>query len=164
MGPGHFQTFARYNAWANGRLYDACQALPEAAYLARRGAAFFTSLHGTLSHVLVGDRAWMRRLTGDGPQPGALDEVPYPTLAPLRRARIAEDARIIDFVGGLDGAALARVVTYRTMAGADHADPMALLLAHLFNHQSHHRGQAHALLSDAGASPPPLDLIYFMRE
>ena len=163
MGPEHFQTFARYNAWANGRLYDACQALPEAAYLAPRAAAFFTSLHGTLSHVLVGDRAWMRRLTGEGPQPAALDEMLYPALAPLRRARIAEDARIIDFTDRLDAAALTRVVAYRTMAGDDHADSMALLLAHMFNHQSHHRGQAHALLSDAGASPPPLDLIYFLR-
>jgi len=156
-------TFARYNAWANARLYDACAALPEAAYFAQRACAFFTSLHGTLNHILVGDRAWMRRLTGEGPAPERLDQELYADLSSLRVARAAEDARILAFVERLDDAALARTLIYRTMAGETHANPVGLLLAHMFNHQTHHRGQAHALLKDAGAEPPPLDLIYFLR-
>jgi uncharacterized damage-inducible protein DinB len=160
----HFVTFARYNIWANARLYDACAVLPEAAYVAARPAAFFGSLHGTLNHILVGDRAWMRRLTGEGPEPRSLDEELYPDLARLRAAREAEDARILAFVEGLDDAALAAELDYRTMAGEDHANPVGLVLAHMFNHQTHHRGQAHALIKDAGAAPPPLDLIYFLRE
>jgi len=160
----HFVTFARYNAWANARLYDACEALPGAAYFAERPAAFFGSLHGTLNHILVGDRAWMRRLTGQGPEPRSLDEELYADLASLRAARAAEDARILSFVEGLDDAALAAELRYRTMAGEEHANPVGLVLAHMFNHQTHHRGQAHALVKDAAAEPPPLDLIYFLRE
>jgi uncharacterized damage-inducible protein DinB len=164
MTRDHFVTFARYNAWANARLYAACAALPEAAYHAPRPAAYFGSLHGTLNHVLVGDRAWMRRLTGEGPAPERLDEELYQTLPELREAREAEDGRILAFVEGCDEPALARVVAYRTVAGSAHEDLVRLVLAHLFNHQTHHRGQAHALLKDAGAEPPPLDLIYFLRE
>ncbi len=160
----HFVTFARYNAWANARLYDACGALPETDYYARRPAAFFGSLHGTLNHILVGDRAWMRRLTGEGEAPSSLDAELYPTFDALRAARDAEDERIRAFVEGLDEAGLARTVSYHSMTGGADARPVAELLVHLFNHHTHHRGQAHALLSASGAEPPPLDLIYFLRE
>lgn len=160
----HFVTFARYNTWANARLYGACAALPEHEYFATRSAAFFGSLHGTLNHILVGDRAWMRRLTGEGDAPNSLDAELYPTLAELRAAREAEDRRILAFVDGLDEAALARTVSYQSMTGGADARSVAQLLGHLFNHHTHHRGQAHALLKDAGAAPPPLDLIYYFRE
>jgi uncharacterized damage-inducible protein DinB len=160
----HFVTFARYNAWANARLYDACAALPDAAYHAERPAAFFGSLHGTLNHILVGDRAWMRRMTGAGEAPDSLDAQLYATLTELRAARTAEDDRIRTFVEGLDEAGLARTVSYHSMTGGADARPLAELLGHLFNHHTHHRGQAHALLQDAGSDPPTLDLIYYLRE
>lgn len=160
----HFVTFARYNAWANTRLYDACAALPESEYHAARPAAFFGSLHGTLNHILVGDRAWMRRITGEGAAPDSLDAELYPTLTELRAARVAEDDRIRTFAESLDEAGLTRVVSYHSMTGGADARPIAELLGHLFNHHTHHRGQAHALLSAAGAKPPPLDMIYFLRD
>ena len=160
----HFVTFARYNIWANARLFDACAALPESAYHAARPAAFFGSLHGTLNHILVGDRAWMRRMTGEGETPASLDAELYPTLAELRAARVDEDQRICTFVESLDEAGLMRTVSYHSMTGGADARPVAELLGHLFNHHTHHRGQAHALLSAAGAEPPPLDMIYFLRE
>ncbi|MDP6951524.1 MAG: DinB family protein [Alphaproteobacteria bacterium] len=164
MDRNDFVTYAHHNRWANGRLYDACAALPDAAYFAPRPAAFFGSLHRTLNHILVGDRAWMHRMSGEGPDPDSLDQELFSAFAPLRQARQAEDERILDFVAALAPADFDRVVAYRTLLGEDHANPLRQLLAHLFNHQTHHRGQAHALVMEAGDQPPALDLIYYLRE
>jgi uncharacterized damage-inducible protein DinB len=159
----HYRTMARYNAWANERLYAACARLPEAEYLKPR-RAFFSSLHGTLNHILVGDRIWMSRFEGRAHGIRALDQILYGDLAGLQIARRAEDALIRAFVDGLDESDFDRAVRYTNMAGQSFADPLGRLLAHFFNHQTHHRGQAHDQLSQAGAEPPPLDLIYFYRE
>jgi uncharacterized damage-inducible protein DinB len=71
-----FEIYAAYNAWVNERLYDAASHIPDAEYRRDRGA-FFGSLHGTLNHLLVGDRIWMRRFTGEGEAPTRLDAVLY---------------------------------------------------------------------------------------
>ena len=97
----HFAVFAAYNRWANSRLYDAVAKLSDADYRTDRGA-FFGSLHGTLNHLLVTDRIWMRRITGTGPQPTRLDEILFEDFAPLAEARRAEDERIVAYVDGLD--------------------------------------------------------------
>ncbi len=102
----HFDMLARYNAWANRRLYDAAAALSDAEYRADRGA-FFKSMHGTLNHLLVGDRIWMRRFTGHGEAPTTLDAILHEDFAALRAAREAEDARILRFIEGLSEADLA---------------------------------------------------------
>src|SRR6185295_9749715 len=162
----HFSMLAGYNAWANRRLYDAAAKLPDADYRAERGA-FFGSVHRTLNHLLVTDRIWMRRLTGEGPTYSALDVVAYDDLAWLRSEREAEDHRIIGFVDGLDDARLAGAVTYRTIASPQEiTQPLGPALLHVFNHQTHHRGQAHALLSGIGGrdAAPSLDLILFQRD
>src|SRR5260370_22332210 len=90
----HFAMMAGYNRWANERLYEAARALPDADYRAQRGA-FFGSLHGTLNHLLVADRIWMHRFTGNGPAPTRLDEILFEDLAALEAARIEEDERIV---------------------------------------------------------------------
>ena len=162
----YFAMFAAYNRWANARLYDAAAALPDADYRADRGA-FFGSLHRTLNHLLVTDRIWLHRMTGSGPQPTRLDEILFDDLAPLAEARRAEDDRIVAYVVGLDDAALAGTITYRTITKpTDITQPLTPALAHLFNHQTHHRGQAHTLLTIAGGkdAAPSLDLLYFQRE
>ena len=159
----HFTTFAGYNRWANRRLYGAAAALPDADYRADKGA-FFGSLHGTLNHLLVADRIWLRRITGQGEAPNRLDAILYDDLSALTAAREAEDERLIDVVAGTDEAALRRELSYKTTSGAPFAQPLAQVLAHLFNHQTHHRGQAHGILSTLGKDPPPLDLLYFLRE
>jgi uncharacterized damage-inducible protein DinB len=158
----HFRTFAHYNAWANERLYGACAALPEAEYLKPR-PAFFGSLHGVLNHILVGDRIWLSRLEGRDSGIGALDQQLYGDFAGLRVARQAEDQLIIAYVEGLDERELTSSLRYTNMAGERHQDPVRIVLAHMFNHQTHHRGQAHDLLSQTEVAPPPLDLIYFLR-
>ncbi len=158
----HYRRLAQYNTWANRRLFAACAELPAAEYLAER-PAFFGSLHGTLSHILVVDRLWLARIEDKAAPHGALDELPYGDLAGLRVARAAEDAQIITLVGGLDEADLERIVAYGTMAGERQQDPLGDLLAHLFNHATHHRGQAHDQLSQTAVAPPALDFIYFLR-
>lgn len=159
----HFRTFAHYNAWANERLYEACAALPETEYLEPR-AAFFGSLHGVLNHILVGDRIWLSRLEGQESRIRALDQQLYGDFAGLRVARQAKDGRIIAYVEGLDDGQLTRPLRYTNMAGERHQDPVSVVLGHMFNHQTHHRGQAHGLLSQTAVAPPPLDIIYFLRQ
>jgi uncharacterized damage-inducible protein DinB len=159
----HFRTFAGYNAWANKRLFDAVARLPEAEYLKPR-PAFFRSIHGTLNHILVGDRAWMGRLTGRDAGIRSLDQILYADLAGLRVARQAEDARLIAYVDRLSEAELLGSASYRNMAGKPFTTPITQVLAHIFNHQTHHRGQAHDLLSQTGVAPPELDLIHYLRE
>jgi len=163
MTPDHFRTFARYNAWANDRLYAACARLPDAEFRAPR-QAFFGSIMGTLNHILVGDRAWLGRLEGVPSGIARLDDILFEDLVELTQARVAEDRRIGALMDRLDAEALARDLVYRTMAGVEYRTPVVWVLSHLFNHQTHHRGQAHALLSQTTVAPPSLDLIYFLRD
>jgi uncharacterized damage-inducible protein DinB len=159
----HVLTFARYNRWANRRLYEVAAELTDAQYREERGA-FFGSLRGTLNHLLVGDRVWFNRLTGEGVNPPSLDTILHDGFADLRTAREAEDERIIRFAETLDETRLDRPFAYRTMDGTPVELPLGLTLAHVFNHQTHHRGQAHTLLTQFGCRVPALDLIYFLRE
>ena len=159
----YFHRFARYNAWANRRLYEACAALSPEDYRARR-PSFFGSIHATLNHILVGDRVWMGRFESVPSGIERLDQILYDAFADLRAARAAEDARILGFVGGLGEDAIVATLRYRNMAGAPQETPLALTLAHFFNHQTHHRGQVHGMLSGTPVAPPELDLIYFLRQ
>jgi uncharacterized damage-inducible protein DinB len=160
----YFRTLARYNQWANRRLYAACAELPDAEYMKPR-QAFFGSLHGTLNHNLVGDRLWMGRITGHDSGIKALDQMLYGDFAGLRVAREAEDAQIINVIDAMDEPTLNTTLRYRPIIGnSTMATPMRFVLAHLFNHGTHHRGQAHGLLSQTAVPPPPLDLIFYLRE
>jgi uncharacterized damage-inducible protein DinB len=158
--------FAGYNAWCNRRLYDATAKLADADYRADRGA-FFNSMHGTLNHLIVGDRIWMQRFTGKGQIPPSLDAILYDDFQELRAARVAEDARISGFVEGLSEPDLTGTIRYRTLVNpADIEQELSPALDHFFNHQTHHRGQAHALLSSiiGNAATPSFDLIIYQRE
>ncbi len=160
------RTFATYNAWANARIAHAVEALDEAAYR-RDGGAFFRSIHGTWNHLLVGDRIWFHRFGVALPpheQPTALDQILYDDRAELLAARTRMDRLIEGYVATLDETALAAPVHYGNMQGERFAQPLWQLLAHVFNHQTHHRGQVHTLLTGLGADAPPLDLIYYLRQ
>jgi uncharacterized damage-inducible protein DinB len=164
MNPNYFHQLAGYNAWANRRLYAVAATLSAAELAQQRPAAFFGSLIGTLNHILVGDRIWLRRFEGAGPQPSRLDEIPFLAFADLAAARRAEDERIESYARGLSAESLTAPLCYRSMSGSEHRQPLWQALAHFFNHQTHHRGQAHALLKEAGREPPALDLVLFQRE
>jgi uncharacterized damage-inducible protein DinB len=157
----HFVRFANYNTWANARLYDAATALTD--FERKRDIkGYFKSLHGTLNHLLVADRIWLNRLTGQGVPPQSLDETLYEKFEALREARELEDRQLIDFVSGLDEAALEQDLAYRTTRDEPKTLQRSVILAHLFNHQTHHRGQATNMLRQLGvAEPPALDLLYF---
>jgi uncharacterized damage-inducible protein DinB len=160
----HYQTFARYNAWANRRLYDAAAELTDSEYRADRGA-FFKSMHGTLNHLLTADQVWMHRFTGQGPSPERLDMIHHEQLAPLRAAREAEDERIVDYVESLSDSALAGTIRYRRVSTPEEFEQaLEPALAHFFNHQTHHRGQAHSILCSFGRRGLVLDLLFFQRE
>jgi uncharacterized damage-inducible protein DinB len=159
--PAHFQTLARYNAWANRRLYVVAETLEAAEYFKPR-PAFFGSIHNTLNHILVADRIWLARIEGKEHGITALNQVIYADLAALDAARAAEDERLAALVDGLDEAALATERSYKTSAGARHATRLDWILTHLFNHQTHHRGQVHDMLSQTPVAPPALDLIFFL--
>jgi uncharacterized damage-inducible protein DinB len=159
-----FPMMAAYNAWANRRLYDAAAGLPDADYRADRGA-FFKSVHGTLNHILVADRIWMRRFTGAGEHPNRLDAILFEDLPGLRAAREAEDSRIARYVDGLTDADFAGRFRYRTITNPrDIEQPLQPALMHFFNHQTHHRGQAHCLLTGLTGTAPSLDLLVHQRE
>jgi uncharacterized damage-inducible protein DinB len=160
----HFRMLAAYNAWANTRLYAAAATLPDADYRADRGA-FFKSVHGTLNHLLGTDRIWMRRFTGAGDAPSRLDAILFEDLGSLRGAREAEDARIVAYADGLSEEALAGRFRYRRVSSPEAFEqPLAPALLHFFNHQTHHRGQIHALLTGLTGEAPALDLLFFQRE
>ncbi len=155
---------ARYNAWANHKLYRAVESLSDEQFRADRGV-FFKSLRGTLNHLLAADRIWMGRFTGK-PEAGlALDTILFDGFDALHAARQAEDTRIITYVDGLDAAALAGSFSYRRSSTTErYAAELGPALDHLFNHQTHHRGQAHAVLTGFGVKAPSLDLSGFYRE
>ena len=163
MGINSFRQLADYNHWANRRLYAVALEMPDEQYRRPTGV-FFGSLHGTLNHLLLTDLIWLKRLTGEGEHPDRLDAILFEDRKDLARARMAEDARLIKVIGGYSEADLDKTVSYRTMSGQPHQQPLREILLHLFNHQTHHRGQAHACCSIlTGTEPPSPDLLQFQR-
>jgi len=160
----HFAMMAGYNAWCNERIYDVAAQLSDADYRADRGA-FFKSVHGTLNHLLVTDRIWLKRFSGQGEAPNRLDAILFENLPELRAAREREDERIVGYIDGLSDADLAGRIRYKTITNpAEIEQPLAPALVHFFNHQTHHRGQVHCLLTGFGLEAPSLDLILFQRQ
>jgi uncharacterized damage-inducible protein DinB len=157
----HLDQLATYNRWANRRVYDAAATLADAVRK-RPAGVFFGSLHGTLNHMLVADYIWMRRFTGDGPQPERLNQILHEDFAELRTAREQEDERIFGFVTGLTD--YDRVLSYQNSTGKTFQQQLGPALAHFFNHQTHHRGQVHAALTISGIrEPASLDLLGLQR-
>ena len=126
---------------------------------------FFGSIHGTLNHIIVGDRLWLARILGDPAPSLKLEDRPFSDLNALTQARINEDRKMIDITEGYAESDMDTNVSYRMVTRPDDVTtPLHLCWLHLFNHQTHHRGQIHGQLSQTDIAPPPLDLIYYMRE
>jgi len=161
IGPVYVQRMARYNRWQNENLYDAAERLSPEERERERGA-FFGSIHKTLSHLLWADRVWMGRFTDQPrPQGGGIREsvALYPDWRALSEERVKFDQAIVTWADGVDDAWLARDQTYHSGAtGRDLTRPRWLLVSHMFNHQTHHRGQVHCMLTQAGAKPHDTDL------
>lgn len=163
MTPDSLRQLARYNRWANGRLYDAVASLDPDQFIRPR-PSFFGSIMATLNHNLLADLVWMGRFTGI-PAAGitALDQILHPDLDGLAQARAQLDAAIVAYFDGPLGA-LDQPFTYANLAGAPMRTPLGLTMLHMFNHGTHHRGQVHDMLSATEVAPPSLDLVYFLRE
>ncbi len=159
----YFERFAAYNIWANAKLYDAAGRMSDTDRN-RDVGAFFGSLTGTLNHMIVADRVWLRRFTGSGPEETQLNRIITTDLAGLRDLRNAEDARITGFIAGCSEQDLAGPFSYRNIAGHEFRQPLSETLAHFFNHHAHHRGQAHAILTHLTGTAPELDLLYYIRD
>lgn len=159
----HFETLARYNRWANRRLYETAAALTDAQFREDRGA-FFGSVRGTLNHILVADQIWLERIEGVGPKPTSLDTILHDRFEDLRAAREAEDERLLRMVTAQPEERFEAILAYRNTKGTPFELPFAAVLTHVFNHQTHHRGQAHGLLSQFGLAAPVVDFVYFLLE
>lgn len=160
--PDYCRTMANYNAWQNENLLAAADGLSDAERKEDRGA-FFRSIAGTLSHLLWADLVWMARFTGvEAPQVGIADSpMLWPDWAPYRAARREQDAVIGVWAEGQTDDSLGGDVTWFSgVLGREVSKPRALLVAHMFNHQTHHRGQVHAMLTAAGAMPGDTDLPF----
>ena len=164
--PAYLRTMAAYNAEMNRRLYAAAARLSDAERRAPRGA-FWGSIHGTLTHLLWGDCQWMSRFDG-----WAKPDVPIKQsagmiedFAELRARRVKADADIEAWAGRIDDAWLAEdLVWFSGAAGREMRRAKGKLLVHFFNHQTHHRGQAHAMLTACGQETGDTDLFLVVPE
>ncbi len=166
MPASHLQTLramAYNNAWANHRLLGACVNLTQAEFEATR-IGFFPSLQATLNHILIIDWFYVDALEGGTLGPAAWsNRVPCPTVSDLRPAQAAVDHRLIAWCESLDEAGVDQTIQVHrgTRMQLERADR---LLLHLFQHQIHHRGQAHAMLSSTPVPPPQLDEFFSVAE
>ena len=158
-----YRAFAYNNAWANHRLLAACAELaPSDLEVERTG--FFPSLQKTLNHIHVIDLFYVDALEGGSVGPRAwVNQIPYPAAGDLQRAQAAVDERLIAFCNALTVERLGSTVHVNrdTRVQAERCDR---LLMHLFQHQIHHRGQAHAMLSGTPVKPPQLDEFFALEE
>ncbi len=160
--PEYARVMARYNTWQNNSLYREASQIGEDARRLERGA-FFGSIHDTLVHILWGDHIWMHRFDGwDMPKQGISDSAQFaPAWDGLQQFRKQTDERITDWADGVGQDDLSGDLTW--FSGAINREimrPRAMCITHLFNHQTHHRGQVHAMLTAAGAKPDDTDLPF----
>jgi uncharacterized damage-inducible protein DinB len=174
-GTAHIALLAHYNEWMNNKLYDAAARLPPAELAADR-KAFFGSLLATLNHIAVADTIWLKRFAADPrfaaalapiaalPAPAALDQMLFDSLEALRERRTLLDRQVLEWAPTLRDEDLHAVITYRRYNGDAHHKALGQLLLHFFNHQTHHRGQATTLLTQAGVDVGATDLLLLVPE
>ena len=161
ISPSYVRLMADYNAEMNRRLYGAAARLSDAERQADRGA-FWHSIHGTLTHILWGDTQWMSRFDGwPKPEVGLKQSAGMcPDFAALQARREAADADIIAWARRVDESWLAEdLVWFSGAANKELRRPKGPLVVHFFNHQTHHRGQAHGLLTACGQDTGDTDLF-----
>jgi len=159
----YVRTMASYNRWQNESLYGAADTLTDAQRKEQRGA-FFGSIHGTLNHLLWADQMWMSRFAGTprpkGKRP-ADSTAECETWDDLKPARGAFDATIIGWAAALEASWLQGELTWFSgAAGREVTKPKWLLVTHMFNHQTHHRGQVHCMLTQCAVKPGATDLPF----
>ena len=158
IGPEYCQVMARYNRWMNERLYALCAELTDSERKRDR-AAFFGSIHGTLNHLLWGDRMWMGRFVGAPCMYPAFGADMFDDFATLKRERKVTDQQMLEWTADLDPRWLASTFTYTSVVdGRGRSLPAGVAAVHMFNHGIHHRGQLTTLMKQAGVDPGVTDL------
>lgn len=170
-----FRELARYNSWMNLKIYELCDRIPDAERMRDRGA-FFSSIHGTLNHLLLTDRVQLGRFigadrvrlndaSGNEIPIRSLDQELYSDFGVLRSQRVLMDALIESFAADVTPEFLSREMTYEAMSATGrYRVPMWVAVTHFFNHQTHHRGQVTTMLSQAGIDPGVTDFMAMLRE
>lgn len=150
---------ARNNHWSNHRLHSVCSRLPSSEYFASR-PSFFGSIHSHLDHIVFVDWLYLERLTGNRYLPDDIEDLLHPDFAPLSEDQITADRALIDFCQSATPDVLATSVTFQLSDGTQYTEVVASVLAHLFTHQTHHRGQVHDMLCATSVRPPQLDEFF----
>jgi uncharacterized damage-inducible protein DinB len=171
----YFAHMASYNQWMNRKLYEAAAGLPEEELYRERGA-FFGSIFGTLVHIAVGDLIWFKRIASHMPglaplaclerlpAPSSLDQRLCDSLPELARLRLELDEAIVAFCAEVQASQLAAPLEYLTTKGVKYRKFLGDVLQHVFNHQTHHRGQASTLFSQLGIDIGATDLILLLPD
>jgi uncharacterized damage-inducible protein DinB len=160
VSPDLAKVLARYNAWMNERLYASCSSLPDDERKKDVGA-FFKSIHGTLNHLLLGDRIWMGRFTAKPFAVKSLAQELYADFEELRAERARTDEAITAWAASLSPDDIGADLHYVTITNpGPRTTPLGFAIAHFFNHQTHHRGQLTTLLMQRGVDPGVTDLLW----
>jgi uncharacterized damage-inducible protein DinB len=152
-----FRMLAHYNRIANERLYEKCGQLDRVEYRRQRKGSF-GSIHALLNHLLLGDRIWMSRFTGGGNTTPPLNSTLFDSFAELRCAQAAQDEEIEAFFAKAGPDFLQRQLPYVNNQGKNYVETVPVAVLHFFNHQTHHRGQVHVMISQTDIKPPSLDM------
>lgn len=175
MQKENIQIFGEYNRWINERIFAGAAKLSDTDLKLDRGA-FFGSILGTLNHLMVGDIVWLKRFAASPENfaslkrvliletPNSLAAELYDSLETLREAREELDRDIIAFCDEVSEGQLAEKLDYKNFKGDSYSNKLGLLAQHLFNHQTHHRGQVTTLLSQAGIDVGETDLLVCIRD
>jgi uncharacterized damage-inducible protein DinB len=154
----YYQLMAEYNCWMNQSLYSVCSEIPDEKRKQDLGA-FFKSIHGTLNHLLYGDKAWMGRFTNNLFSVAAIGQELYADFEELRVEREKMDQQILEWSMKLDPVWLRQPFEYTSNVDGKHRVlPASILVTHMFNHQTHHRGQITTLIKQLGYEPGVTDI------
>lgn len=166
IGRDYCVMMSRYNAWQNRQVFDLLEEL-DPNELTRNRKAFFGSILGTLNHLLWGDHMWMSRFDGGSAPDGGIPDSTslHATLGAWDAERFRMDGRIRLWAASLDNLDLQGNLTWFSgSVGREVSKPMALCVVHMFNHQTHHRGQVHAMMTAAGIDGAVSDLAFLPEE
>lgn len=156
---------ANYNTWVNAQIFEVCRKISDDQYRKDLGA-FFGSIHNTLNHILLVDHLYLGRLKGEANDHiQSLKQVLYDDLDSLVNARVEVDRKLTEYVQRLSENDLNRLVRYSRMSGEVCEENVEDILLTLFNHQTHHRGQVHAMLTQSGIENnemPNIDLVDYL--
>ncbi len=156
------QYLFEYTKWANHLVLDAAAAISTEELMKDR-AVSYQSMHGTLVHMMFGEWVWLRRFQGTSPD-APLAASDFPDLAALKNAWQKIEAERDEFLAGLTDESLQNDLTYKDVAGNEYTNPLGLLMQHVVNHATLHRGQIVAMIRQSNIKPPATDFLYYFRK